>query len=62
VFILEGRLAVTLGDEERVLEQGDALTFSAETAHTFRNADSDLRARVLWVCAPALPTSSTYRR
>jgi transcriptional regulator with XRE-family HTH domain len=62
VFVLEGRLAVQLGDEDRVLEQGDALTFSAETAHTFRNADPDRLARVLWVCAPALPTSSTYRR
>jgi transcriptional regulator with XRE-family HTH domain len=61
-FVLEGRLAMELGDEERVLEQGDALTFSAETAHTFRNPDSDRPARVLWVCAPALPTSSTYRR
>jgi len=62
VFVLEGRLAMQLGDEERVLERGDALTFSAETAHTFRNPDSERLARVLWVCAPALPTSSTYRR
>jgi transcriptional regulator with XRE-family HTH domain len=61
VFVLEGTLALHLGDEERVLERGDALTFSAETAHTFRNPDPDRTARVLWVCAPALPTSSTLR-
>jgi transcriptional regulator with XRE-family HTH domain len=61
VFILEGRLVVYLEDDDRVLQAGDALTFSAETAHTFRNPDPDLPARVLWVCAPALPTSNTYR-
>jgi transcriptional regulator with XRE-family HTH domain len=54
-LVLAGRLAVQLGDRELLLDQGDALTFSAEARHAFRNPDARRPARVLWVFAPALP-------
>lgn len=54
-FVLAGRLAVQLESRELLLEQGDALTFSAESRHSFRNPDPVDPTRVLWVFAPALP-------
>jgi len=58
VFVLSGRLTVTLGDEELVLDQGDSLTFAADVPHTFRNDLADTTTRVLWVVSPALPGQS----
>ena len=53
VFILAGQLQVTVAGEQVTLEEGDALTFTADMEHTFQ-AGAD-RARVLWVLSPALP-------
>jgi transcriptional regulator with XRE-family HTH domain len=54
-FVLEGRVEVRVEDEAFVLDEGDALTFGAAVPHTWRNADPDAGARVLWILAPALP-------
>lgn len=54
VFVLEGRLAVTLGDHEVELGAGDAFTFPPRTEHCFRGT-AETTTRVLWVFAPALP-------
>lgn len=58
VFVLDGRLFVTLHDEEILLEQGDTLTFPPHTPHTFRSANTEGRTKVLWVFSPALPDQS----
>jgi quercetin dioxygenase-like cupin family protein len=55
-LVLAGTLTVYLEDRELLLEEGDALTFSAEARHGFRNPDRRRPARVLWVFTPALPT------
>lgn len=54
-LVITGTLAVQVEDRELLLEQGDALTFSAEARHGFRNPDHRRPARVLWVFTPALP-------
>jgi transcriptional regulator with XRE-family HTH domain len=54
-LVLAGTLAVQVETRELILEQGDALTFSAEARHGFRNPDPSVPARVLWVFTPALP-------
>lgn len=54
-LVLAGTLAIQLETRELLLEQGDALTFSAEARHSFRNPDSAVPTRVLWVFTPALP-------
>jgi transcriptional regulator with XRE-family HTH domain len=58
VFVVSGRLAVTLRDEEVVLEAGDTLTFAPHVPHTFRSAAEDATTQVLWVFSPALPAHS----
>lgn len=58
VFVVAGRLAVTLRDEEVVLEQGDTLTFTPHVPHTFRSALAEGTTQVLWVFSPALPAQS----
>ena len=55
VLILAGQLRVTVAGEEVTLEEGDALTFTADMAHTFLAPPRGGRARVLWVLSPALP-------
>jgi uncharacterized cupin superfamily protein len=55
VFILAGQLQVTVADECIVLEEGDALTFTADMEHTFVVPPRADRAQVLWVLSPALP-------
>lgn len=54
-FVLEGRVEVRVEDEAFVLGAGDALTFGAAVPHTWRNADPQAGARILWILAPALP-------
>ena len=58
VFVVSGRLAVTLREEEVVLEAGDTLTFAPNVPHTFRSADEEGNTQVLWVFSPALPDHS----
>jgi transcriptional regulator with XRE-family HTH domain len=55
VFVVEGRLRVTLRDDEIVLEAGDAFTFPPRNEHCFGSALEDGTTKVLWVFAPALP-------
>jgi len=52
VYVLEGTLELTLGDEKLVLEEGDALTYELSRPHTWRNASQERRCRVLWVAVP----------
>jgi transcriptional regulator with XRE-family HTH domain len=55
VFVVSGRLAVTLREEEEiVLEAGDTLTFAPHVPHTFRSAHEEASTQVLWVFSPAL--------
>lgn len=55
VFVMQGRLQVTLRDHTVVLETGDAFTFPPRTEHCFTSTAADTVTRVLWVFAPALP-------
>jgi transcriptional regulator with XRE-family HTH domain len=61
VFILAGRLEVTVAGEPVTLEEGDAYTFPASTEHTFRVRPEHGPARVLWVFSPALPDTGLPR-
>jgi transcriptional regulator with XRE-family HTH domain len=55
VLILAGQLQVTVAGEQVLLEEGDALTFTADMDHSFQTPTGSGRARVLWVLSPALP-------
>jgi transcriptional regulator with XRE-family HTH domain len=55
VLILAGQLQVTVAGEQVTLEEGDALTFTADMDHSFQVPAGSGRARVLWVLSPALP-------
>jgi transcriptional regulator with XRE-family HTH domain len=55
VYVVEGRLEVTLRDHTVVLETGDAFTFPPRNEHYFRSTAEGSITRVLWVFAPALP-------
>jgi transcriptional regulator with XRE-family HTH domain len=59
VYVIEGRLQVTLRAKQIVLEAGDAFTFPPRNEHCFRSAAKVGVTRVLWVFAPALPPQST---
>ncbi|MGH8894375.1 MAG: helix-turn-helix domain-containing protein [Actinomycetes bacterium] len=54
VYVVEGRLEVTLRDHTVVLETGDAFTFPPRNEHCFRSTAEGSTTRVLWVFAPAL--------
>jgi transcriptional regulator with XRE-family HTH domain len=55
VFVLAGRLCVTVADDEIVLGEGDAFTFPPSIQHTFRAVAAAGRTRVLWLFSPGLP-------
>lgn len=55
VFVLAGKLRITVADEELTLDEGDAFTFAPGTAHTFRAVAAQGRTRVLWIFSPGLP-------
>ena len=57
VFMLAGRLEITVADTVRTLAEGDAFTFAPSTEHAFRVPPGAGPARVLWVFSPALPDS-----
>jgi transcriptional regulator with XRE-family HTH domain len=61
VFVLEGRLQVTVRGEHVVLEAGDAFTFPPRSPHCFRGIAPAGRTRVLWVFSPALPVDELVR-
>jgi transcriptional regulator with XRE-family HTH domain len=58
VYVIEGRLEVTLRARQLVLEAGDAFTFPPRNEHAFRSAARVGTTRVLWVFAPALSPSA----
>lgn len=58
VYVIEGRLEVTLRAKQIVLEAGDAFTFPPRNEHAFRSAAEVGTTRVLWVFAPALSTDA----
>jgi transcriptional regulator with XRE-family HTH domain len=55
VYVIEGRLQVTLRTTKILLEAGDAFTFPPRDEHCFRSAADVGTTRVLWVFAPSLP-------
>jgi transcriptional regulator with XRE-family HTH domain len=57
-FVLAGKLEILIEGELVTLEVGDAFTFPATAAHSFRAAGGP--AQVLWVISPALPDSTRY--
>ena len=52
VYVLEGSLELRVGEEQHVLEQGDALTYPLSKPHTWRNPSDTEAARVLWISVP----------
>jgi transcriptional regulator with XRE-family HTH domain len=38
IYVIEGRLSVTVGDDEHVLDAGDSMYFDASVAHAYRRA------------------------
>lgn len=54
-FVLEGSFEFDLEGTTFQLVVGDALSFSAGTPHTWRNASTTAGARMLVILAPALP-------
>jgi transcriptional regulator with XRE-family HTH domain len=58
VFVLDGKMEIVLEAELITLGAGDAFTFPAGAAHSFRAAGGP--ARVLWVVHPALPDGTRY--
>jgi transcriptional regulator with XRE-family HTH domain len=52
VYVLEGSLEMQVGDEQHVLEEGDAFTYPLKKPHTWRNASATEQLRVLWIAVP----------
>ena len=52
VYVLKGRLEVTLGPDHHFLNTGDAMTFRGRDPHTWRNPTAE-PIEVLWVLSPA---------
>ena len=47
-LVLSGKLTVTVGFEQHVLEPGDSITFQSTTPHRLHN-DDPMEARAIWV-------------
>jgi len=52
VYVIEGSLELRVGDEVHLLGTGDAITYRLGKPHTWRNASTTERLRVLWVSVP----------
>ena len=52
VFVLSGTIKVKLENEEIILREGDAMTFSPRQMHTFQNASQDEPANVMFIVHP----------
>jgi transcriptional regulator with XRE-family HTH domain len=59
VFVVSGRLALTIDDRVQSLGRGDALTFAPRARHSFTNPSTDEPCEVLWVLTPALPVGGS---
>lgn len=55
VFVVSGRLTITISDRVVTLDQGDTITFSPQEPHSFHNPDSREQCEVVWTMVPALP-------
>lgn len=51
-YVLAGRVEVVLESGSEILGPGDAMTFSGNSPHTWRNPGEE-RCEVLWILAPA---------
>ena len=52
IFVISGRLVVTIEDEETMLDAGDAMTFDPRRPHSFRNASGSVPAQALFMLMP----------
>lgn len=50
-IVIQGRLEVRVGDEIRILKEGDAYYFDSTTPHSFRNAGND-KCELISCCTP----------
>jgi transcriptional regulator with XRE-family HTH domain len=50
--VVSGRLEVTVGGVNHLLEEGDSITFSSRVPHTWRNPDKKKSCLVFWVLTP----------
>lgn len=57
VHVVDGTLEVTVDGERFRLLEGDTLTFSGDSLHTWRNPSSTLDAHVFWVLVQLQPTA-----
>jgi len=55
VFVVSGRLTITISDRVVTLDAGDTITFSPQEPHSFYNPDSTSQCEVVWTLVPALP-------
>lgn len=55
VFVVSGRLTITISDRVVTLNAGDTITFSPQEPHSFYNPDSLVGCEVVWTLVPALP-------
>ncbi|WP_198416086.1 helix-turn-helix domain-containing protein [Cryobacterium suzukii] len=53
VFVVSGSLRLTIGEENFLLNPGDAMTFRGRDPHTWRNTSNTEECAVLWVMTPA---------
>lgn len=61
-YVLAGKLVLTIRDEELLLTEGDAVTFSPTAPHSFRSASEAEVTKVLWVFSPSLPHAAHRRK
>jgi transcriptional regulator with XRE-family HTH domain len=59
VFVVSGRLEISVAGQVRTLDAGDALTFPSRAEHMFHVLPASGPAQVLWVVSPALPDNGT---
>lgn len=52
IFVISGRLIVTIEGEETMLDEGDAMTFDPRRPHSFRNASATKAAQALFMLVP----------
>lgn len=53
VYVVRGRLAVTLAHERQELSAGDTMTFRGSDPHTWANASEVESCEVIWMLTPA---------
>jgi len=55
VFVLSGRLSLSVSERVHILEAGDTLTYRPSEPHAFANPETIIPAEVVWILNPALP-------